>query len=884
MMGWFYKLPLRFRSLFHKSRVEQELNDELRFHVENLTDAGVAQGMTPEEARNAALRELGGVEQIKEECRDMRRVNFISDFMQDVRFSLRGLTTTPGFSVVAVAVLAIGICAGVAIFTFVDAALIKPLPYRNPHRLVEVTESVALFPRANLSYPDYLDWKRLNKVFDSFDVWTGSGYLMRTPEGVQPVAGARVSDGFFRTLGIAPLLGRDFYTGEDLASAPRTVILSFPAWQKWFGGKPDVIGRAVALSGVSYSIVGVLPSSFQFAPRASSEFWTTLHPAGSCDLRRSCHSMDGVGRLKDGVSVQSARADMAMIAAQLERQYPESNRGQGASVLPLTESIVGNIRPILLLLLGGAGLLLLIACVNVAALLLARSENRQQELAVREALGASAWRLMRQFATEGVLVVGFASALGMLAADGVIHLVTQLIPAGMMAGMPYLQNLGLNFHVLAFAAAVGLVAALVYCLIPIMHLRRLRLREALAEGGRGAVVTLWRRLGSDLVVAELAIAMVLLAGAGLLGKSLYRLLHVNLGFEPDHLATLEVAAPDTRYAKDEQMVALGRQIMRQIESLPGVQSVGLEAYGMPLSGNGNTDWIRFVGRPYNGEHNEVNERHVSSAYFATLRTRLLRGRDFSDGDDASKPRVAIVNQAFVRKYFPGQDPIGKQFGDDGLSPKSLKQIVGVVDDLREGSLDSEVFPAEYIPFNQSPDTYVGIVVRTRQAEQSVLASLDRVIHGIDPDLGTLNESTMTQRIENSPAASLHRSSTALIGAFAATALLLAVVGLYGVVAYSVSRRTREIGVRIALGAQSSTVYGLILKEAARLIAAGAGVGLIGVILVAGLARNVLFGTPAWDLPTLAAVTAVLGTAALLASYIPARRAVSVDPLVALRHE
>jgi predicted permease len=749
LMRWIYKLPLRFRSLFHRSRVENELNDEIRFHLERLTDEFAQQGMMPEEARFAAVRELGGVEQIKEECRDMRRVNYIENLVQDVRFSLRLLAKNPGFTVVGIFILSLGMCGSLAIFGFVDAALIKPLPYRNSTRLVGVTESDAMFPRAYLSYPDYLDWKKLNNVFNSMDVWGGTGFLLRTAEGTQPVAGVRVSAGFFRTLGITPLLGRDFSAGEDQAGAPKTVMLTYAGWQKWFGGKPEVVGRPVTLNGISYTIIGVLPRDFQFAPRGYADLWTTLQGTDPCDLRRSCHSLEGLGRLKDGASVETALAEMKTIAADLERQYPGSNRGQSASVVPLAEVIVGDIRPILLVLLGGAGLLLLIAYVNVAGLLVARSEGRKREIAVREALGASSWRLIRQFATEGLLLVAISGALGLLSAEWIIKLLTRLIPPDMMAGMPYLQGLGLNLHVWVFSAAISLLAAGLYSVTPILRLSLSEMREGLAEGSRGSAGTMWRRVGSNLVAVELAIAMVLLSGAGLLGKSLYRLLHVDLGFQPDHLAMLEVAAPPVRYAKDPQVVELGRRVIGRIASLPGVRSVGIVTQGLPLSGNSNTDWIRFVGRPYNGEHNEVNERHVSSAYFTTLQAKLLRGRYFTDADDASKPRVVIINQALARKYFPNEDPLGKKYGDGGLSRGSIKEIVGVVDDVKEGTLDSEIWPAEYIPFNQSPDTYFAVVVRTSQAEQSVLPTLDAVIHQIDPDTGTRGEMTMTERIHGS---------------------------------------------------------------------------------------------------------------------------------------
>ncbi len=882
-MRWTSIFRLRLRSLFSRAKVDQELDEELRYHLDRQIQENIAAGMNREDAQRAALRSILAIEQRKEECRDMRGLNLMDNLLQDVRFAIRQLRKNPGFTYTAILTLTLGLCASVAIFAFVDAALIKPLPYPNPARLVNVTESVALFPRANLSYPDYLDWKRLNRVFSSMDVFTGNGYILRTATSTVLVRGVGVSAGFFRTLGITPVLGRDFYAGEDSPAAPNTVILSYPTWLKRFGGRKDVIGQTVMLSGAAYTIIGVLPEHFQFAPRGRAEFWTTLHGTGPCAIRRSCHNLDGIARLKDGISVQAALADMKAVAKELERQYPDSNRGQGASVLPLSEVIAGDVRPILLVLLGGAALLLLIACVNVASLLLVRSESRKREIAVRGALGASAGRLIRQFTTEGLVLVAVASVLGLISAGWIMQLLTRLIPADMLGDMPYLQGLGLNFRVLAFAAAISVLAAILFSIAPIVGFRLSDMRDGLAEGGRGSAGTLWRRFGSNLVVVEFAIAMVLLVGAGLFGKSLYRLLHVDVRFRPDHLATLDIGVPQVGYGKDEQVVALGRRIVTRISSLPGVRSVALTMQ-LPVSFNGDTDWIRFVGRPYNGEHIEVNQRDVSSDYFQTLQAKLLRGRYFTDADDASKPRVVIVNQALARQYFPGQDPIGKQIGDTSLSPKSLREIIGIVDDIKEGSLDSEIWPAEYLPLNQSPDRYFSLVARTSQSEESVLPTVEAAIHRIDPNIGTIGEATMSQRIDDSPSAYLHRSSAWLVGGFAAAALLLSVVGLYGVIAYSVSQRTREIGIRMALGAERSTVYRLVLKEAGWLTAVGIVIGLVCSVASATLIRKLLFGVHSWDAPTLAAVAAVLGISALLASYIPARRAASVNPIEALRAE
>jgi predicted permease len=855
----------------------------MQHHVAMKAQAHVEKGMSADEARNAARREFGNALLLREKSRDMWGWNLMESLLQDVRYGARMLVKNPVFTCTAVLMLSLGMCASVAIFAFVDAALLKPLPYQNPSRLVGVYESVGMIPYSNLSYADFLDWKKLNRVFSSLEVWNGTGYLLSTPSGAQPARAIRVSAGFLHTLGVTPVLGRDFQSGEDSPGAPDTVMLSYGAWQKWFGSRQDVVGQAVNLSGVPYTVIGVLPRNFHFAPRGSAEFWTALRPTGSCELRRSCHNLYGVARLKEGVTVQMALADVTTIAQQLEKQYPDSNRGQGAAVVALSEAIVGDIRPILLVLLAGAGLLLLIGCVNVTSLLLARSESRRREIAVRGALGASSARLLRQFATEAVMLVAAGSLLGLLSAEWVMQMLVRLVPADMISTMPYLDGLGLNPRVAAFAAVISMLAAILFALAPTFRLSLSRTREGLAEGGRGSAGTMWRRFGSNLVIVELAIAVVLLVGAGLLGKSFYRLLRVDLGFEPDHLATLEVVAPDSRYGKDEQAVQLGREVIGAIVNLPGVKSAAI-SNRLPVSGNGFTDWIRFVGRPYNGEHNEVNMRDVSADYFTTLRAKLIRGRYFSDEDDMSKPRVVIINQALAQKYFPDEDPIGKQMGDTSLSPKSIREIIGVVDNIREGSLDSEIWPAEYLPFNQSPDGYFSVVVQTSQDEQSVLPTLVAAIHHIDPDLGTLGEATMADQVDDSQTAYLHRSSAWLVGGFAALALLLGVVGLYGVIAYSVSQRTHEIGIRMALGAERKTVYQMILGEAARLAGAGIVAGLVCSLAATKLMHSLLFGVHPWDVSTLAAVVAVLAVAALLASFIPARHASKVDPMVALRYE
>jgi predicted permease len=875
---------MRLKGLFTKTASDRDFADELESHLQMHIDDNIRAGMSPHEARRAAVMKLGGLDQAKEAYRDRSTVPFLESIVQDLRFTLRQLRKNPAFTVTATAMVALGIGASVAIFAFVDAALIKPLPYQNPSRLVFVTETTPDIPRAALSYLDYLDWKKLNRVFDSMDVYIERGYVLSTTAGTEGVVGARVSDGFFRTLGVAPMLGRDFYLGEDLPEAPRTVLLSYASWQKRFGGKQDIVGQSITLDEIPHVIVGVLPQNFHFAPVNNAELWTTLHPASRfCDAIRSCHNLGGIGRLKNGVSIPAALADVTRIAKDLEAQYPDSNRNQGATLGPLSELIIGDVRPVLLLLLGGAWLLLLIACVNVASLLLVRSETRRRELAVRRALGATRARLFRQFVIEGLVIVFFGSVAGLISSRWAMQILVGLVPQDMLAAMPYFDDLALNSRVLIFALVVAGLAAALFSLTPAFRLSTLDGRESMAEGSRGSAGRVWARIGSKMVVLELTTAMVLLVGAGLLGKSFYRLLQVAAGFEPSHLLTMTVSAPHTVFGEDEKAVALGRKVVDQTKSVPGVTSVALTST-LPFTFNGNTTWIRFVGRAYNGEHNEVNQRRVSSDYFATLQARLLRGRTFTDSEDATKPQVVIINRALAEKYFGGEDPIGQRIGDIELSTNSLKEIIGIVDDIREGPLDSDIWPAIYFPFNQAPDCDFAVVIRTAQADQSLIPTVSDAIRAINSGINTSDQITMIERVNNAPTVYLRRSSTWLVGAFAIVALLLGVVGLYGVIAYSVSQRTREIGVRIALGAQRGTVYRLILKEAGALALAGIVVGTGCAIVAASLMRKLLFGTPPWDITTLVCVAAVLGVSALVASFLPARRAASVDPMTALRAE
>jgi len=869
--------------MFKRKRSVNDFAEEIKSHLELEANELEREGVSEEEAARRANVEFGNAQAARERFYLRSRVEWLDNLVRDIRFAFRQLRKNPGFSVAAIAVLALGIGACVAVFAFVDAALIKPLPYADPQRLVHVTESEVTSPKVNLSYLDYLDWKRLNTVLSSMDLFTGWDALLSTPTGTEPVPAERVSAGFFRTLGVAPALGRDFHPGEDSLAGPNVVVVSYGFWQRQFGGRKDVIGQTVKLSGVLHTVIGVLPRDFEFALGHSPEIWAAMKPDSDCEKQRDCHNLYAVGRLRHGVSVQTALANMQSIARQLENQYPDTNRDRGASVMLLSKMTVGEIRPILLLLLSGAGLLFLIACVNVSSLLIVRSESRKREMAVRGALGASRYRLASQFVTEGMVLVGGGALAGVAFAVGAMQILSRLISKEMIARMPFFQGLGANLHVLTFAAALTLLAAASFSVTPILQLFSYGIRDGLTEGGRASAGTLWRRIGGRLVVIELATTMVLLTGAGLLGKSLHRLLHVDIGFQVDHLATLHVRLPDTQFPGSLEQIAFTRKLLDRLESLPGVRDTGVTSVS-PASCDCNTDWVRIAGKPYNGNHITVDDRDVTAGLFRTLHTKLLAGRYFTDAEDASKPRVVVINHTFARKYFPGEDPVGKLIGDPTLSPSSMKQIVGVVEDFKDGALDEEQHSAVYSPFNQNASSGYVLVVRTSQEEHTILPALMATIKQLNMDVGVEQGVTMSDQINDSPAAYFHRSTAYLVSGFAALALVLSAVGLYGVIAYSVSQRTREIGVRMALGAQRWSVHRMVLREAAWLAAAGIAIGVVCSLAFGGLLRGLLFGVQTWDLPTLATVAITLGLLALFASYIPAHRAASVNPVAALRAE
>jgi macrolide transport system ATP-binding/permease protein len=894
-------MRLRFRSLFRRGRVEQDLEDEIRDHLERQIDANVATGMTREDARNAALRAFGGVAQRKEECRDMRHVNLVDHGIQDLRFALRQLLKHRGFACTAIGVLSLGIAGSVAIFGFVDSALIKPLPYRDPSRLVTV------FParpdlahgqtRGAVSYLDFIDWRSRNRAFDSsaaYDV--RGGFTLTMPSGPEPVPGLRVTSGFFRTLGVTPALGREFLSDEEGRTALPTVVLSHSAWQRRFGGSPDILGRTITLqspwlSGAEpHVVIGVLPPDFHFALAEHAEFWATIRGPQACWDVRGCRSLQVVARLAHDVSMQRATAEMTSVIEQLRAEYPEHHRNQEiGKLVPLRDVVLGNVRPMLLMFLSGAALLLVIACMNVMSLLLALSESRTQEIAVRYALGASSARLVMQFATEAFVLAAIAAAFGLLLARWGMQFLTSLLSADMISRMPYLQAVGLNVRLVSLACVVSLIAALAFAFAPVVRMPIFEAPAGLNAGSRTSAGMHWRRLGAHLVVAELAIAVVLLVGAGLLGKSFYHLLHADPGFNPRGLITSSVTpvsvqtrgADPAADAKDERPGALARRVAERLAALPGVDAVGY-ADLLPLGPGlapSSTFWV--LGR---AEGDQLKEdwpvRRVSTGYFNALQATLLRGRHFIEEEVALVRPVIIINETAARRYFAGDDPIGRQIAF-GSAASPAREIVGIVGDIKEGPPETPAHPSAYVPFDQ---TGFALVIRTGQDEHALAPALVAAIHETRSDTLVGGVATMAERMNRLPSTSLQRSSASLAGGFAAMALVLSIVGLYGVVAYSVGQRSREIGVRMALGAQRTTVYRLILGEATWLVGVGTALGIIGAVIAAMLMRRLLFGVQWWDPPTLVATTLVLAMSALVASYIPARRAASVNPIEVLRAE
>ena len=804
---------------------------------------------------------------------------------QDLRYSFRVLLKSRSFTIIAVLTLALGIGANTAIFSVVDAALLRSLPYGSPDQLVHLWENKQQqqFKEREASFPDYLDWKEQNRVFDGVAGYTRREFTLTGNDAPDRITGAAVTDNFFQVLGVDASRGRRFEAGEERTGAERVVILGNNLWKRRFNSDPSVIGRSLKLNEVSHRVVGVLPEGFQFAPARGAELWTPLYPTEEQLTRRFMHWLNVIARLKPGATIEQAQDDMSRVAANIAREHSESHAGAGLRVVSLHEQIVGHLRPILFLLLCTVGFVLLIACANVANLLLARSSARQKEIAIRRALGASQWRLTRQLLTESTVLALLGGALGLMMALWGVDLLVARLPEAQAAAMPYLQGLALDGRVLLFTISISLLTGMVFGLAPALQSSKLNLQESLKDGGRTSASASHATLRNLFVVSEIAIALVLLVGAGLMMKSLVRLLETDPGFNTERLLTMRLALSQTKYKEDQSITAFHQQLINQLESAPGVKGVATVST-LPLIG-GNTATFVAEGRetPKPGDELEANTRDVSSNYFEVMSVPLMKGRAFTDYDRAGSAPVVIINQMAASRFFPGEDAIGKRLVYTRL-PLPPFEIVGIVGDEKVNGLDKATTPVIYGPFLQYPDRYINLLVRTSGDPSVVAGAVRDEIQRLEPDAPVFDVRTMEQLIDNSPSTFIRRYPAFLIGVFASLALLLACIGIYGVISYSVTERTREIGIRMALGASRSDVLRMIVGQGVRLALAGVGLGLLAAFILSRFLSSLLFDVSASDPLIYAGVSLLLIFVSLLACYVPARRATRVDPMIALRYE
>ncbi|HEX7315759.1 MAG TPA: ABC transporter permease [Pyrinomonadaceae bacterium] len=797
---------------------------------------------------------------------------------QDLRFGARMLRKRPGFTAVALLTLALGIGANTAIFSVVNAVLLRPLPYRNAERLVWVSGNVrGGTNRASVSPPDYVDYRAQNTVFEEFAASTSVPFPVNLTGAGEPerLTGSRVTANYFRAFGVEPALGRAFGADEERAGPAPVAVLSDGLWRRRFGGDPSVVGKTLTLDGKAVAVVGIAPPEFQYP--AGAELWLPLDFDDPEMKIRAAHFLRPIGLLKPGVTIEQAKAETDLIARRLEEQYPESNERWSLNLVPLHEQVVGGVRTSLWVLLGAVGFVLLIACANVSNLMLARAAARRRELALRTALGASRWRVVRQQLTENLLLALVGGALGLLVAAWGVDLL-----AALGAGdIPRSREIGVDGRVLAFTAALSVLTGLAFGLLPALRASRTDLNEVLKDAGRGTSGPGRGRVRGALVVSEIALSLVLLAGAGLLVKSLVSLLNVNPGFDPANVLTLRINLARARYTKPEQAAAFFGDLQRRVAGLPGVEAAGMISE-LPLSGQPNDMYFYVAGRPPRTADQKVTAdyRRVNQDYFRAMRIPVLRGRDFTEQEATGSAQVVVINETLARNFFPNEDPLGRRLVID-FGKQEEFEVVGVVGDVLHRSLDGGVYQMMYTPTLRIGGS--NLVVRTSSADPLALAAAVRgEVAAVDRDQPVSTVRTMEEVVSGSVAQ--QRFRTLLLAVFAGVALLLAGVGIYGVIAYSVTQRTHEIGIRMALGAGAADILKMVVRQGMALALAGVAVGLLAAFALTRLLSSLLFGVTATDAVTLAAVSLLIVAVALLACFIPARRATKVSPTVALRYE
>ena len=804
---------------------------------------------------------------------------------QNLRYAMRMLAKSRGFTAVAVLTLALGLGANLAIFSFVNAALLRPLPYASPEQLYTLGEGRPQMEDSgqNASYPDVQDWQKSTKTFASIAGYTSDAVTVTGKGAPENLNVARGTFNLFSTLGVSPAIGREFQAGEDKIGA-QVVLLSNNYWKTHFASDPRALGQIIHLDGVGHTIIGVLPTNFEFAPAGTPELWLPVDLSSEFTSRRNLRWMKVVGRLQDGVTDQQAMSEMRTINAALVSAYPKENGAIQIRMTSLRETITGKVRPLLFVLLGAVGFVLLIACANVAHLMLARATARRREIAIRVAMGARRVHVIGQLLTESVLLSLWGGALGLLFAYWGIGLLTSVLPEQTRTDLPFLNAVQLDLNTFLFLLVIALLTGIVVGVVPAWQMSRAETGEVLKEESRTSAGTRMVWLRDGLVVAELALSIVLLTGAGLMVRSLNSLLKQNPGFEGGHLLTFIVNLPQSSYKDEAAALQFQHRLSDALEQLPGVQGTAVVSR-LPVTANGNT--IRFVidGHPKEkGTEDEVNIRNVSPSYFSLMKIPTLEGRGYSAADDAKAPPRMVVNKAFVDQYLAGENPIGKRVKFTYLDTLPYQEIIGVVANENTEGLDVAMQPIIYSSFEQGPNSGFYVIVRTVQDPASVTSAARSTLQSLDPQLPMIQPRSMEEVISNSYAVFLRRFPSRLITGFAVLALILAAVGLYGQISFGVTQRTKEIGVRMALGADSPAILRLIIVKAFALTFGGLLIGFVAALALTRLLASLLFGVKPVDPLALGAAGIVLTLVAVLAGLIPALRATRVDPLVALRYE
>ncbi|MGA8409697.1 MAG: ABC transporter permease [Candidatus Acidiferrales bacterium] len=870
-----------------RERMLQGLEEDIRQHIEIETQDNIARGMSPEEARFAALRKFGNVTRVQEEAREVWSFVWLEQFWQDVRYALRMLRKSPGFTAIAVLTLALGIGANTAIFSVVYAVLLRPLPYPHPDQLVLVFQAN---PHDQVPF-DGMSYVNFEKLRDHSSVFSGLASNTRhelTLTGVGDPSVLRTADvtpEIFSVLAVPPLLGRTLLPEDGKRGAPPVVILSENLWRSRFGSDPNLLGRSISLDKRLFTVVGIMPASFQFPLIATREdIWIPIAQDpmfGPWMSRFGGHWLLVTGRLKPGISLAEARAEADAMSAALAKDDPANNTGWQIRVDPLQEQVVGDSRPALLILLGAVGLVLLIACVNIANLLLSRASSRAREVAVRIALGAGRKRIVRQLLTESGVLGLLGGIAGILLAYWGVHALISFLPPD----LPRADTIRVDGGVLAFALLLAVAASFLFGLAPALFAAdsglQTGLRESSSRSGEGARQ---RGIHNVLAIAEIALAMVLLVAAGLLLRSFSMLTAVNPGFNPAHVVKADISLPQFQYSTPQQWTAFSNEFLERLHAQPGLQDSAV-VVPLPLDEGTVNLGFEIVGDPPlpPGTAITADFTSVSPDYFRVMSIPLLRGRVFNEHDSTATPRVTVISETLARRYFPNQDPMGKElnfgFPPDGNAPR---EIVGIVGDVRDDSLSEAPGPMMYVPFAQAPFWGAQVIVRSTLSPASVAASIRKATHDIDKDLPVTDIETLPEALSVSVAQPRFR--TLLLGLFGVIALLLAAVGIFGVLSYSVARRTHEIGIRMALGATPRAILRLVLTESARLVLVGLAVGILVALGVTRYLSSLLFAVHPADPLTFLGVAVLLTAVALIACYVPARRAMRVDPIVSLRYE